>query len=165
MRISGEDSRQSTGNLKVILNHAKLGLIDPEGPSITTTPDGAPLTEPEVLAAINNVYVINPGTKIQGLRNDDTNGNNRASDRYIEDGSFIKCKTISLGYNVPQNLLKRLHFASLRVYANVSNAFTITKYTGMDPEIGSWNPTTAGVDGGYYPQSRIYTFGLNISLN
>lgn len=149
MRVEGENTRNSVGNLKVIMNYAKLGLIDPEGSATD----------------VNNVYVLNPDTKIQGLRNDDTNGNNRTSDRYVEDGSFIKCKNISLGYNVPQSLIQRLHINSLRVYANVSNVFTITKYTGLDPEIGSWDPLSAGVDYGYYPQPRVFTFGLNISLN
>lgn len=162
MRVSGEDPRQSTGNLKAIMNYAKLGLVDPNGPSTTTSGD---ITDPANLAAINNVYVINPGTKIQGLRNDDTNGNNRFSDRYLEDGSFLRCKTISLGYTFPEKLLHTIHINYLRVYANVSNAFLITKYKGMDPEIGSWNPLSAGVDYGYYPQPRVFTFGLNVSLN
>jgi TonB-dependent starch-binding outer membrane protein SusC len=149
MRVDGENTRNSVGNLKVIMNYAKLGLIDPEGSATD----------------VNNVYVTNPGTKIQGLRNDDTNGNNRISDRYVEDGSFIRCKNISLGYNIPQSLIQRLHINSLRVYANVSNVFLITRYKGLDPEIGSWDPINAGVDGGYYPQPRVFTFGLNVSLN
>ena len=53
---------------------------------------------------------------------------------------------------------------SIRVYANVSNAFIITKYKGMDPEIGSWNPLQAGWDSGYYPQPRVFTIGANITL-
>ncbi|MDP4228170.1 MAG: TonB-dependent receptor, partial [Bacteroidota bacterium] len=92
-------------------------------------------------------------------------GNNRFSDRYLEDGSFLRCKTISLGYTFPEKLLHTIHINYLRVYANVSNAFLITKYKGMDPEIGSWNPLSAGVDYGYYPQPRVFTFGLNVSLN
>ena len=149
MRVAGEDPRQSTGNLKSIMNYAKLALIDPAGSSTD----------------INNVYVVNPDAKIQGLRNDDTNGNNRFSTRYVEDGSFIRCKTISFGYTFSEKLLNKVYISSLRVYASVSNAFLITKYKGMDPEIGSWNPLSAGVDNGYYPQPRVFTFGLNVSLN
>jgi hypothetical protein len=83
---------------------------------------------------------------------------------YIEDGSFIRCKNITLGYRFPERLLSRAHLRSLRVYATVTNAFIITKYSGMDPEIGSWNPLQAGWDGGYYPQPRTFTFGVNVNL-
>jgi TonB-dependent starch-binding outer membrane protein SusC len=84
---------------------------------------------------------------------------------YIEDGSFIKCKNITLGYRVPDRILAKARMHALRIYATVSNAFIITKYSGMDPEIGSWNPLQAGWDGGYYPQPRTYTFGVSLNLN
>ena len=149
IRVTGEDPLTNSGYLKDLKNYAKLGLIDPEGSATD----------------VNNVYVINPDTKIHGNRNDRTNGNERNSDLYIEDGSFIKCKNISFGYTVPQTLTRKAHISSLRVYVNVSNAFTITKYKGMDPEIGSWDPINAGLDYGFYPQPRVFMFGLNISLN
>jgi TonB-dependent starch-binding outer membrane protein SusC len=98
------------------------------------------------------------------LRNDRTNGNQRVTDLYVEDGSFVKCKNISLGYTIPGSLTQKMHLRSLKVYASATNVFTITKYTGMDPEIGSWDPLSAGVDDGYYPQPRIITLGLNLSL-
>jgi hypothetical protein len=53
---------------------------------------------------------------------------------------------------------------AVRVYFNVTNAFIITKYSGMDPEIGSWNPLLSGVDGGFYPQPRVFTIGANLAL-
>ena len=83
----------------------------------------------------------------------------------IEDGTFVRCKNISLGYTFSENLLKKMYVSALRVYANVTNAFTITKYSGMDPEVGSWDPINAGIDNGFYPQSRRFTFGLNITLS
>ena len=131
-----------------ILNYAKTALIDPAGDKND----------------FNNVYVTNPNTTVMGLRNDNTNENLRFSNLFLEDASFIRCKNITLGYNLPQNILAKAHIYSLRLYANVSNAFTITKYTGMDPEVGSWNPLEAGYDGGYYPQSRVYTIGVNVKL-
>lgn len=131
-----------------VLNYAKTALINPNG-----DPNN-----------VNNVYVTNPTTKIVSLRNDNTNENGRFADLYLEDASFIRCKNITLGYSLPQNLLAKAHIYSLRVYANVSNAFIITKYNGMDPEVGSWNPLEAGYDGGYYPQSRVYTIGVNVKL-
>ncbi|MDP4256066.1 MAG: hypothetical protein Q8938_18810, partial [Bacteroidota bacterium] len=69
-----------------------------------------------------------------------------------------------LGYRLPANVLSLMHLQSFRVFATVSNAFLITNYSGMDPEIGSWNPLQAGWDSGYYPQSRIYTIGANIAF-
>ena len=131
-----------------ILNYAKTALIDPAGDKND----------------FNNVYVTNPNTTVMGLRNDVTNENLRFTNLFLEDASFIRCKNITIGYNLPQNILAKAHIYSLRLYANVSNAFTITKYTGMDPEVGSWNPLEAGYDGGYYPQSRVFTFGVNVKL-
>jgi len=61
--------------------------------------------------------------------------------------------------------LAKIKINALRVYVNVSNVFTITKYTGMDPEVGSWDPLQAGYDNGYYPQPRVFTFGMNLKLN
>jgi TonB-dependent starch-binding outer membrane protein SusC len=149
LRIEGEYPGTSYGYFEELNNYAKLALIDPNGSA----------TDP------NNVYVTNPDTKIPGLRNDNTNVNNRRSDLYVEDGSFLRCKTISLGYTVSEKLLQKIHVGSLRVYANVSNAFLITKYKGMDPEIGSWDPLNAGYDNGYYPQPRVFTIGANLQLS
>ena len=114
---------------------------------------------------VNNVYVTNPNTNIVSLRNDNTNENNRPSSIYIQDGSFLKCKNITLSYHLPESILSKIHVHSLRVYANATNVFTITKYKGMDPEIGSWNPLQAGWDQGYYPQPRGFTVGASITLN
>ncbi len=149
LRVTAENPRQSYGYFRELSNYAKLELIDPEGSD----------TDPY------NVIVTNPDTDIPGVRNDNTNDNVRFSDKFIEDGTFVRCRNISLGYTLPENLLQRVHIGSLRVYANVTNAFTITKYSGMDPEIGSWDPINAGIDNGYYPQSRRYTLGVNITLS
>lgn len=148
LRIEGESPGTSYGYFKPLKNYAKLALVDPSGSA----------SDP------NNVYVVNPDTKIPGLRNDNTNGNDRASDRYLEDGSFVRCKTIALGYTLSEKLLQKAHIGSLRVYVNVSNAFLIKKYSGIDPEIGSWNALSAGYDNGYYPQPRVFTIGANLQL-
>ncbi len=148
MRMNGEFPGTSFGYLKALNNYAKLALIDPTKPATD----------------ISNVYVVNPDTDIPGIRNDNTNGNNRVSDKYVEDGSFIRFKTISLGYSLSDKLLEKAHIHSLRVYVNVSNAFLITKYKGLDPEIGSWNPLNAGYDSGYYPQPRVFTVGASVQL-
>jgi TonB-linked SusC/RagA family outer membrane protein len=148
LRINGENPGTSFGYLRVLKEYAKLALIDPNGSETD----------------ISNVYVSNPDTRIVGIRNDDTNGNNRTSDKYVEDGSFIRCRNISLGYTFPQALLSKAHISSLNVSLNVSNAFLITNYKGMDPEIGSWDPLYAGVDSGFYPQPRVYSLSLNLTL-
>lgn len=148
LRMVGEWPGTSFGYFKELNNYAKLGVIDPDG----STTD------------VNNVYVINSDTKIPGLRNDNTNGNNRRSDLYVEDGSFLRCKAVSLGYTFSDKLLQKAHISAFRVYVNVSNAFVVTKYKGMDPEIGSWDPLTAGYDNGYYPQPRVFTIGANLQL-
>jgi TonB-linked SusC/RagA family outer membrane protein len=92
----------------------------------------------------------------------DDNSNIRASDRYVEDGTFVKIKNIQLGYTLPR-LLQGKVFKSIRIYGQVRNAFTFTKYSGFDPEIGGGVFDT-GVDRGAYPQPRVYTMGLDIKL-
>jgi hypothetical protein len=92
----------------------------------------------------------------------DANSNIRVSDRYVEDGSFVKIKNLQFGYTFPENMTKKV-FSRVRVYAQVRNAFTFTKYTGFDPEI-SGGILDTGVDRGAYPQARTYSFGLDIKL-
>ena len=92
----------------------------------------------------------------------DDNSNIRVSDRYVEDGSFIKIKNIQLGYTLPANLVGRV-FNGIRVYGQVKNAYTFTDYTGYDPEIAGGILDT-GVDRGAYPQARTYAVGLDIKF-
>ena len=92
----------------------------------------------------------------------DANSNIRVSDRYVEDGSFVKIKNIILGYTFPTKAIKNV-FSRLRIYVQVKNAITFTKYTGFDPEI-SGGILDSGIDRGAYPQARTYSFGLDIKL-
>ena len=94
----------------------------------------------------------------------DANNNTRASDRYVEDGSFVKIKNIQLGYNFP--LSESSSFTSLGIYALAKNAFTFTDYRGYDPEIsnGGGPVLDTGVDRGTYPSPRIVSLGLNIKF-
>ena len=149
MNINGTDPNQNFGYFSSVLNYAKIAMIDPNG----STTD------------VNNFIVTNPHTHIVRISQGGGNDNTRISDRYIESGDFVRVKTIALGYNCPSRLLTKAHLSALRVYANVSNAFLITKYSGMDPEIGSYNPLLAGADNGYYPQPRVFTVGANLSFN
>ena len=92
----------------------------------------------------------------------DANSNIRVSDRYVEDGSFIKLKNVQLGYTFPSSMIKKV-FSRMRIYAQVKNAFTLTKYTGFDPEIAGGVFDT-GIDRGAYPQARTYAVGIDIKL-
>jgi TonB-linked SusC/RagA family outer membrane protein len=88
------------------------------------------------------------------------------SDRYIEDGSYLRIKNIAVGYRIPANILKRAKIANARIYVSIQNLATITKYTGMDPEIGAYNNDIRliNVDQGHYPNPRSFTAGINIEL-
>ena len=96
----------------------------------------------------------------------DANNNSRASDRYVEDGSFVKIKNIQLGYNFSEATASKLGLSSLRVYALAKNAFTFTDYTGYDPEISNGGSPVldTGVDRGSYPSPRIISLGLNLKF-
>jgi TonB-dependent starch-binding outer membrane protein SusC len=95
-----------------------------------------------------------------------SNGSSFPISENVEKGDFIRLRNIMLGYNFKQNVLSRLHVGSIRVYAQVQNAFLITNYSGFDPEVSSnGNSTTGiGVDRNSVGQARTYTFGLNIGL-
>ncbi|HEY8397612.1 MAG TPA: SusC/RagA family TonB-linked outer membrane protein, partial [Flavihumibacter sp.] len=93
----------------------------------------------------------------------DGNNNTRASDRYIEDGSFIKIKDLQLGYTLRSDWMQRIKVNRIRIYAQVKNAFTFTKYSGYDPEI-SGGIFDTGIDRGIYPQARTWSAGLDIKF-
>lgn len=117
---------------------------------------------------IDNVRVKNPGTKIPHTSINDPNDNDRISDRYVEDGSFLRIKNITLGYTFPKALLNKVKIENLRVYVNIQNLYTFTKYTGYDPEVGASTQDstglTYGLDNGRYPSPAMYSFGLNITF-
>ena len=94
------------------------------------------------------------GSSVPALVSVDSNNEGQASDFYIESGSFIKLKTATLGYSLPQSLLDKLHLRKARLYVQAQNIFTITGYNGADPE---------GL--GYtYPLPRTFTFGLSVGF-
>jgi TonB-linked SusC/RagA family outer membrane protein len=98
--------------------------------------------------------------------NDDAIGSSAPSSAWIEDGSFLKLKNLTIGYTLPASITRKASLTRLRVYFSTQNLFTITNYTGLDPEIGihNGNATQNGVDNGTYPSSHFYTFGLNLTL-
>ena len=115
---------------------------------------------------VTNVEVSNIGATIPRAIANDPNDNNRISDRYIEDGSYLRIKNITLGYTIPAHITRKLLIENMRVYTNIQNLYTFTKYTGYDPEIGAStsNANVYGLDNRRYPSPQNYTVGLNITF-
>ncbi|MCL2132974.1 MAG: SusC/RagA family TonB-linked outer membrane protein, partial [Bacteroidales bacterium] len=145
-----EDPRQSTNMTTHARNYARLGLIDPNGPSDD----------------YRNLQVIGGAWDMPRLSPADANKNQRVSDRYIEDGSYLRIQNISLGYTFPKKWAERIYAENLKVYMNIQNLYTFTAYKGYDPELGSLGQDAllSGIDNARYPSPRIFTFGLNITF-
>ena len=96
----------------------------------------------------------------------DANQNSRASDRYIEDGSYLRLKNVQLGYTFPNELLKKAGITNVRIYFSGLNLLTFTKYSGYDPEVGMARSgdRTIGFDEVTYPQNRGYNIGINLTF-
>ena len=86
--------------------------------------------------------------------------------RFVEDGSFLRLKNVTLGYTFPSKLTRKAKISKLRIYASAQNLFCLSNYSGYDPEVStaSSNPMTPGLDWGAYPRSRVFTMGLEISF-
>jgi hypothetical protein len=101
----------------------------------------------------------------QGSSNDmprvtlnDPNGNNRVSDRFVEDASYVRIKNLRLAYNLSSRTAERMKIKRTQFYVSAQNLLTLTNYSGMDPEVGG------GVDIGFYPQARTFLAGITIEL-
>lgn len=114
-------------------------------------------TESALSKDMTNVWTSD---NIEGtIPNPAGNSENMAnSSRFIESGSYLRLKNVQIGYNFQKNLISKIGLSKLRIYAQMSNVFTITKYNGYDPEVGS------GVDYGNYPQARTLLFGMNLAF-
>jgi TonB-linked SusC/RagA family outer membrane protein len=96
------------------------------------------------------------------LTTNDTNKNfNNPSDFYLEDGDYLRFKTLQLGYSLPRDIIGKLGIQKLRLYITGENLFTFTKYTGFDPEIGGG---VLGIDRGFYPQAKTGLLGINLQF-
>ncbi|MEO8961786.1 MAG: TonB-dependent receptor [Ginsengibacter sp.] len=99
----------------------------------------------------------------------DNINSNISTSYYIEDGSFIRLKTLSLGYQFPEKIIRKMGFGNLRVYVEGTNLLTFTKYSGIDPEItnqvlGDGGDLTTGIDWGRWPSSKQILFGINVKF-
>ena len=149
-RRSLEVSGSTSNLLRSVMDYARVEKIDPNGPD-----------------DYRNYHVTNPETIQPRLyTSSGSNRNDRVSDAYVEDGSYIRLQNISLSYTLPRTWLKHIYLTNVKVYCNLQNVHTWTKYKGYDPEVGSlWgNALMNGIDYGRYPSPRIYTFGLNVTF-
>lgn len=96
----------------------------------------------------------------------DPSNNRRVSDRFLEDGDFMRMKNINLGYTFGAKTLSALKVSAIRLYVGAQNLFTVTKYSGLDPEVSTFSDTNSapGTDFLTFPQARTYTFGLNLTF-
>lgn len=117
----------------------------------------------------------NPSTELPRLVSTDPNINQRPSDFYVEDGSFLRLRNLQVGYNIPSSLLSKIKLSALRIYFSANNLWTLTGYRGFDPEIGtSTNPDEGinaggwildtGIDKGYYPSNKTLGAGISITM-
>lgn len=129
---------------------------------IASNPDSK--DENKLVEALDYWTPENPSTTMTRISLSDENFNSRISSWFVEDASFLRVKTVQLGYTLPVRWTDRINVGMLRLYVNANNLFTFTDYSGYDPEIGSKDPFSLGIDYGNYPAARTYTFGVQINL-
>ncbi len=146
-----ENPRGNTNLLEKATHYAQLELIDPNGPN-----------------DYRNVHIVGGDSDMPRMSASSLTStyNYRYSDKFVEDGSFLRIQNISLGYNLPKSWVSKIGIENLKVYTNLQNVYTFTKYSGYDPEIGSINQDAllSGIDNARYPSPRIYTFGVNVTF-
>jgi len=121
------------------------------------------LYQNQLAAAANFWTPSNPNSNIPSPRGGLANNNLVMSDRFLESASFLRIQNVRLGYNLPQRWAKYAKLNHLKVYVSGQNLYVFTKYSGLDPEVGSFNqnPTLMNVDNGRYPIPRTIVFGVN----
>ncbi|MDD2951620.1 MAG: TonB-dependent receptor [Parabacteroides sp.] len=108
-----------------------------------------------------------PGSTNENFAIDaDSRLNREMSEWFVENGSYVRLKNLQIGYTIPSSITRKITLNNLRVFVAAQNLFTITGYSGLDPEIGEFNqnPIYKGVDMGYYPQARTFMFGISMKL-
>ncbi len=137
-----------------IQNHMKRQLLSMNYGNLATN-RGADI--------LNAWTPANTGSSIPALSLTDDNNESRFSTYYVENGSYMKMKYLKLSYSLPEKIIRKIGASSLDVYGQVENVFTITDYTGLDPEL---LPAEYGarIDNGAYPRPRTFTVGLNIQF-
>ena len=153
LRQTKTDPKGWGNKMAYVANCAKIEMYDPEGS----------------LSDISNVYVSNAGSascwRIEPSGGGQ-NTNNRISSAFVENGSYIRLKSLSFAWNLPKRWIRKVGIEWCQVYANIQNLFTITGYDGYDPEVGAQGQSVIlqGLDNGRYPSQRIYNFGLKLNF-
>ena len=157
LRVTMDNPNTTYNKFRRAGDYARIELINPKGSDTD----------------IYNVYVASANKWIPRMSAGDVNDNDRISSLYIEDGSYLRLQNISLTYRLPYKLTEKMKISSARISLNIQNLFTLTRYSGYDPEIGmtmdqystgGQNALLNGIDTGRYPSPRIYTLGLNIGF-
>src|SRR5690606_14142986 len=86
------------------------------------------------------------------------------TDYYVEDGSFLRCRDITLNYRLPERFARYLTISNCMLYLNLQNMFTITKYSGFNPEVNTGSGVARGLDSGSYPLAKSIRVGINVGL-
>lgn len=153
LRQTKTDPKGWGNKMAYVANCAHIGMYDAEGS----------------LSDISNVYITNAGSaecwRIEPSSGGQNN-NSRVSSAFVEDGSYLRLKSLSLAWNVPKKYVSKIGIDWCQVYANVQNLFTITGYKGYDPEVGAMgqNVILQGLDNGRYPSQRIWNFGVKLNF-
>jgi TonB-dependent starch-binding outer membrane protein SusC len=130
------------------------------------TLEGSTDAENKSIGMVNRWTEANPDSNFPRAISTDPNDNDRASDRYLENGAYLRLKNIQLGYTLPTSLTQRLRLSNIKVYISAQNLWTITNYQGYNPDIGAptQNNTSYGIDNTIYPNSVTFLGGINIGL-
>ena len=89
---------------------------------------------------------------------------NTINSYFVEDGSFLRCQDITVGYTFPKKIINKIYLSKLRAYFSAGNLFTITGYSGYDPEVDVQSGLTPSMDYNRYPRSRTFSFGINATF-
>ncbi|PKB17288.1 TonB-dependent receptor [Flavobacterium sp. 5] len=117
--------------------------------------------------AVNSWTPANSNSNVPRLDAADLNNNtDNFSDLYVEDGSYLRLKNIQLGYTIPTGDTKKIGIKNFRIYTTIDNLMTLTKYSGLDPELYGLfgNPFYSGIDMVNYPQPTTYSVGINVNF-
>lgn len=117
------------------------------------------------LSSVANAWTpTNTNTSVPRAVYNDPNKNSRESERFLENGDFVKMRQAQIGYTLPVALLRKIHIEKLRFYISGDNLFTITGYSGIDPEFSTSSPLNSGIDRHIYPFTRSYTIGAQLTF-
>lgn len=115
-------------------------------------------------STLNAWTPTNTNTNVPRAIFNDPNGNLKESDRFLENGNFVRLRQIQLGYTLPKHITQKAFIENLRIYFSAENLFTITGYKGVDPEFSRANVLNAGIDNLIYPFTRSFTIGAQVSF-